>query len=125
MLFYFFRHLLRHPAVTSFLWLKWQRVRRFVCQDFSTKFKYISQNKVFRFFSRNIRMYLMFVTCLTWYIFTRFGGIKLNSSEPGIDPGGLGSPGEPISNSTQFCKQPRYAHTEIQIKIKIEIKVES
>ena len=24
------RHLLRHPTVTSFLWLKWQRVRRFV-----------------------------------------------------------------------------------------------
>jgi hypothetical protein len=25
-----FRHLLRHPAVTSFLWLKWQRIRRYV-----------------------------------------------------------------------------------------------
>ncbi len=25
-----FRHLLRHPAVTSFLWLKWQRIRRYI-----------------------------------------------------------------------------------------------
>ena len=54
------RHLLRHPAVTSFLWLKWQRVRKF--------------------FSRNIRLYIMFVTCLTWYIFARFGGVNMNDA---------------------------------------------
>ena len=52
------RHLLRHPAVTSFLWLKWQRVRKF--------------------FSRNIRLYILFVTSLTWYIFARFGGVSMN-----------------------------------------------
>ena len=55
------RHLLRHPTVTSFLWLKWQRVRRF--------------------FSRNIRLYLLFVTSLTWYIFARFGGVASNGRE--------------------------------------------
>ncbi|XP_023344392.1 transient receptor potential cation channel protein painless [Eurytemora carolleeae] len=82
------RHLLRHPTVTSFLWLKWQRVRRF--------------------FSRNIRIYLLFVTCLTWYIFTRFGGIKLNSSEPSLDTGALDPPAVSSSNSTQFCKHPRF-----------------
>ena len=54
------RHLLRHPAVTSFLWLKWQRVRKF--------------------FSRNIRLYILFVTSLTWYIFARFGGVAMNEN---------------------------------------------
>ena len=54
------RHLLRHPTVTSFLWLKWQRVRKF--------------------FSRNIRLYVLFVTCLTWYIFARFGGVAMNGT---------------------------------------------
>ena len=54
------RHLLRHPTVTSFLWLKWQRVRKF--------------------FSRNIRLYILFVTSLTWYIFTRFGGAAMNEN---------------------------------------------
>ena len=54
------RHLLRHPTVTSFLWLKWQRVRKF--------------------FSRNIRLYILFVTSLTWYIFTRFGGVAMNEN---------------------------------------------
>jgi len=57
------RHLLRHPTVTSFLWLKWQRVRKF--------------------FSRNIRMYILFVTSLTWYISTRFGGVSMNGTDPG------------------------------------------
>ena len=45
------RHLLRHPTVTSFLWLKWMRVRKF--------------------YSRNLRLYLLFVTCLTWFLFVR------------------------------------------------------
>ena len=55
------RHLLRHPTVTSFLWLKWQRMRKF--------------------FNRNIRLYMLFVTSLTWYIFARFGGVGVNESE--------------------------------------------
>eukprot|EP00095_Tigriopus_kingsejongensis_P003021 maker-scaffold170_size291898-snap-gene-1.41 protein:Tk03021 transcript:maker-scaffold170_size291898-snap-gene-1.41-mRNA-1 annotation:"transient receptor potential cation channel protein painless" len=48
------RHLLKHPVVTSFLYLKWQRIRRF--------------------FNRNVRFYLLFVFVLTWYIFDQFGG---------------------------------------------------
>ncbi|TRY61746.1 hypothetical protein TCAL_09528 [Tigriopus californicus] len=54
------RHLLNHPVVTSFLWLKWQRIRGY--------------------FNRNLRFYLMFVACLSWYIFERFGGISSRSS---------------------------------------------
>merc|ERR1719187_2525223 len=53
------RHLLKHPVVSSFLWLKWQRIRPV--------------------FNRNIRFYAMFVVSLTWYIFARFGGVHLNS----------------------------------------------
>ena len=50
------RHLLQHPVIMSFLWLKWQRIRGY--------------------FNRNVRFYLMFVVCLSWYIFERFGGIS-------------------------------------------------
>jgi len=83
------RHLLRHPTVTSFLWLKWQRVRRF--------------------FSRNIRMYLLFVTALTWYIFTRFGGVKLNSDQPTANNSQHNQTNSSQLNEAQFqfCKQPR------------------
>ena len=42
------RHLLRHPVITSFLWMKWQRIRKQ--------------------FNRNLRLYLLFVTTLTWYV---------------------------------------------------------
>ena len=48
------RHLLKHPVITSFLWLKWQRIRRY--------------------FNRNLRFYMLFVFILTWYIFENFGG---------------------------------------------------
>ena len=54
------RHLLKHPVVTSFLWLKWQRIRGY--------------------FNRNLRFYLLFVTALTWYIFARYGGISTRLS---------------------------------------------
>merc|ERR1719516_528704 len=50
------RHLLKHPVITSFLWLKWQRIRKQ--------------------FNRNLRLYLLFVSCLTWYILERFGGVS-------------------------------------------------
>ena len=48
------RHLLKHPVITSFLYLKWGRIRRY--------------------FNRNVRFYLLFVFILTWYIFENFGG---------------------------------------------------
>jgi len=48
------RHLLKHPVITSFLWYKWQRIRRY--------------------FNRNLRFYTLFVYLLTWYIFKHYGG---------------------------------------------------
>lgn len=48
------RHLLKHPVITSFLWFKWERIRPY--------------------FNRNLRMYLLFVFLLTWFIFVNFGG---------------------------------------------------
>ena len=56
----------------------------------------------FRFFSRNIRMYLLFVTCLTWYIFARFGGVHLNAGNLSADGDGVNA-----NLSHQFCQQPR------------------
>ena len=55
------RYLLKHPVVTSFLYLKWGRIRR----DFN----------------KNLRFYLLFVYILTWYIFETFG--HLSRTEPG------------------------------------------
>ena len=58
------RHLLKHPVITSFLWLKWQRIRQQ--------------------FNRNLRLYLLFVATLTWYIFARFGGLSSRRLDPGL-----------------------------------------
>ena len=57
------RHLLKHPVITSFLWCKWTRIRRFV--------------------NRNMRFYMFFVMILTWFIFENFGGAKLKSDTSG------------------------------------------
>ena len=58
----------KHPVITSFLWMKWQRIRKL--------------------FNRNLRLYLLFVTTLTWYIFERFGGVSFRSKpEPSPDEG--------------------------------------
>ncbi len=48
------RHLLKHPVITSFLYLKWGLIRK----DFN----------------RNLRFYLIFVFMLTWFIFESYGG---------------------------------------------------
>ena len=60
------RHLLKHPVITSFLWCKWTRIRRFV--------------------NRNMRFYMFFVMILTWFIFENYGGRKLKSPQTGTIP---------------------------------------
>ena len=60
------RHLLKHPVITSFLWCKWTRIRRFV--------------------NRNMRFYMFFVMILTWFIFENYGGRRLKSPETGTIP---------------------------------------
>ena len=47
------RHLLKHPVITSFLWYKWHRIRKY--------------------FNRNIRFTILFVFLLTWHIFRDLG----------------------------------------------------
>ena len=79
------RHLLRHPVITSFLWMKWQRISKL--------------------FNRNLRLYLLFVTTLTWYIFERFGGVSFRSKpEPSPDGGSLDA--EPFCSSNLLGKDP-------------------
>lgn len=56
------RHLLKHPVITSFLWLKWVRIRRY--------------------YNRNLRFYMLFVFVLTWHIFQKFGGVSLERMSP-------------------------------------------
>ena len=70
------RHLLNHPVIMSFLWLKWQRIRGY--------------------FNRNLRFYLMFVMCLSWYIFERFGGIHSRSTE-------VTELGSSLADNASFC----------------------
>ena len=55
------RHLLKHPVITSFLWYKWQRIRRY--------------------FNRNLRFFTLFVFLLTWYIFQQCGNPKTSNLE--------------------------------------------
>ncbi|TRY61944.1 hypothetical protein TCAL_10560, partial [Tigriopus californicus] len=75
------RHLIKHPVITSFLWLKWQRIRRF--------------------FNRNMRFYAFFVIALTWYVFARFGGHSLQLRGPiGSSKSELGING---NSPPQFC----------------------
>eukprot|EP00096_Caligus_rogercresseyi_P013882 TRINITY_DN6471_c0_g1_i1.p1 TRINITY_DN6471_c0_g1~~TRINITY_DN6471_c0_g1_i1.p1 ORF type:complete len:967 (-),score=257.24 TRINITY_DN6471_c0_g1_i1:290-3190(-) len=54
------RRLLKHPVITSFLWMKWKRISG-------------SYNK-------NLIFYILFVLFLTWFIFAQFGGRSLTSS---------------------------------------------
>lgn len=75
------RHLIKHPVITSFLWLKWQRIRRF--------------------FNRNMRFYAFFVIALTWYVFARFGGHSLQLRGPtGLNKIEVGINGNSLP---QFC----------------------
>lgn len=73
------RHLVTHPVIRSYLWIKWKRMRKF--------------------YNRNIRVYLLFVMCLTWYIFAQFGGKKwekLNTKENMADT---------YNDGLEFCKE--------------------
>jgi len=57
------RHLLKHPVITSFMAVKWSRIRRY--------------------FNRNLRFYALFVIILTWYVFEEFGGQSLRNESTG------------------------------------------
>ena len=50
--------LLKHPVIASFMWLKWEQIRRF--------------------YNTYLRFYFMFIYILTWYIFEEFGGKEQN-----------------------------------------------
>ena len=82
------RHLLKHPVITSFLWMKWQRIRKQ--------------------FNRNLRLYLLFVTTLTWYIFERFGGVSLRFNETDEKPAENKTTPEIITNLTNFCSTDNF-----------------
>ena len=58
------RHLLRHPVITSFLWFKWQKIRKY--------------------FNRNLRFTFLFVFVLTWFIFKSVGTNKDDKTSPMI-----------------------------------------
>ena len=56
------RELLLHPVIKSFVWIKW--------------------NLISRYYSRNLRIQLLLLYFLTWYIFSQFAGLEwLNRCE--------------------------------------------
>ena len=55
------QYLLKHPVITSFLWLKWARIRRY--------------------FNRNLRFFALFVMVHTWYVFEQFGGESIRGGD--------------------------------------------
>ncbi|XP_040572120.1 transient receptor potential cation channel subfamily A member 1 homolog [Lepeophtheirus salmonis] len=54
------RRLLKHPVITSFLWMKWKRISG-------------SYNK-------NLLFYFLYVLFLTWFIFAQFAGKSIRSN---------------------------------------------
>ena len=75
------RQLVTHPVIKSFVWLKWKLVSK--C------------------YNRNLRMNVLLVYFLTWYIFRQFGGLEYNSKCVGSD-----SFINPV-NFTEFCDTSR------------------
>ena len=80
LILYFLNTQVTHPVVTSFLWLKWQRIRRF--------------------FNLNLRFYTLFVACLTWYIFARFAGHNWNGRVIFLE---VKKEGDNSTSSVDFC----------------------
>ena len=79
------KSLLTHPVIKSFVHLKWK--------------------KISPLYERNFKFNLIFVYCITWYIFNQFGGLELNSHAFGQCSDGLGFD-RIISNNTEmkeFC----------------------
>ena len=54
------RDLVMHPVVKSFIWMKWNRVRRY--------------------YHRQLRIDILLMSVLTWYIFAHFGGLEWNNN---------------------------------------------
>ena len=54
------RHLLKHPVITTFLWLKW--------------------NRISSAYSKNLLFYFLFIISLTAYIFAIYGGRSLREN---------------------------------------------
>ena len=52
------QELVTHPVIKSFIWMKWKLVTKY--------------------YHRNLRLQLILVFCLTWYIFQQFGGLEWN-----------------------------------------------
>ena len=65
-------------------------------------------------------MYLLFVTSLTWYIFTRFGGVQLNRDGTAADGQATTTnrtgPDKNVTREFKFCKQPRWENNFVKDK---------
>ena len=55
------RKLVQHPVIKSYTWLKWKQMRTY--------------------FNRNIRIRCLLTICLTWFIFSNYGGTKWNQDK--------------------------------------------
>ena len=55
------RQLIQHPVIKSYTWLKWKLIRTY--------------------FNRNLRIRTLLAICLTWFIFSYYGGAVWNSNK--------------------------------------------
>ena len=80
------QYLLKHPVVDSFVWAKWQKIKGY--------------------FYWNLKLFLLFVTTLTWYIFSTFGGVSTKT---------LNLEGNKtfLLNETTYCAEPWHVHKAV------------
>ena len=86
--------LLTHPVIKSFLYLKWK--------------------KISPIYERNLKFNLLFVYCITWYIFNQFAGLEFNAIKYDDCRRGAGLD-EVIRNNdkmTEFCDLLEAANNE-------------
>ena len=85
------RKLVQHPVIKSYTWLKWKLMRTY--------------------FNRNIRIRCLLTICLTWFIFSNYGGAvwnqdklyqKLTHDESGIP-----------SENEEFCKDHAFSFNSL------------
>ena len=97
------RDLVTHPVIKSFVWIKWKLVSK--C------------------YNRNVRMNILLVYYLTWYIFRQFGGLEYNSKC--IESNVFSNHG----NLSEFCEKSReeyenliqrHAYGELEMMTPIE-----
>ena len=80
------RRLVQHPVIKSYSWLKWKMMRPY--------------------FNGNIRMRSLLTICVTWFIFSNYGGVVLNQGN--FLRILTNDTSEEISENLEFCRDNKF-----------------